>query len=144
MKHLTTCIICLVITGIFLLSCTKKETTQSEAQTLYTNLYSKGGAVHNELLSKFAYKLMKSDSKLSLKLNNIDLKYVNSRTGTFPRSIAEPAKELEELRDEINHAVAEEVIPVSISYLEESGFYQQIQASAGDYVKSKVPDWLGW
>ncbi|WP_330974081.1 hypothetical protein [Niabella digestorum] len=127
MKHLTAFLTCLAITGVLFISCSKKETPQTEKQTLYTDLYSKGGVVHNELLNKFANKLMKSDSKLSLKLNNIALKYINTRTGTIPRSVAPSTQELTELQNEINQAVAEEVLPVSISYLQGNGFYQQFE-----------------
>jgi hypothetical protein len=38
----------LAITSLLFTSCSKKETPQNENQTLYKDLYSKGGIVHNE------------------------------------------------------------------------------------------------
>lgn len=70
---------------------------------------------------------MKNDSKLSLKFNNIALRYVRLWSGTFPRSVAPSTEKLTTLENEINYAVAEEVLPVSVSYLKDIGFYQQIE-----------------
>ncbi|MFT4095359.1 MAG: hypothetical protein QM640_17155 [Niabella sp.] len=60
-RKITLAILPLLIAAFCMLiySCNKKESIKNEETTSYSNLYSKGGVVHNELLSAFADKLLK-------------------------------------------------------------------------------------
>ncbi|MFT4095360.1 MAG: hypothetical protein QM640_17160 [Niabella sp.] len=53
------------------------------------------------------------------------LKHQEALKGAFPRTAA-PSSEMNQLQTEVNEAVAEEVLPVAIAYLEENGFNEQI------------------
>jgi hypothetical protein len=138
MKKLITSITLLLIIGIVVISCSKKESISNEKLTPFSALYNKGGIVHNELLSIFLDSLVKNNSKLSKKLKSIALKYPNLHKHTAEGDIAMmtmsdyDSEQFVRLRDEINTVVAEEVLPISISYLEQNGFYNDFYSAGID------------
>lgn len=137
------CIVSFVFMSILLTSCSKQQNSRSSKSLSYSDLYSGGGIVHNQLLGSFVAELENSNSELSIKLNNIVLQYKNAARGTFPRTVAPSTEELTELQYQINAAVTHEVIPVSISYLQNNGFYERIQQEGiedPEFVVSRVVD----
>jgi hypothetical protein len=132
MKKIIKSISFLLLVGISLMSCSKKETLQNEKVLPFSNLYKNGGVVHNELLSVFLDSVIKNDFKLSQKIKTIVSKYHASQKSkgdikTIVMSYKEEisSDEFVRLRDEINAVVADEVIPTSISYLEQNGYYNE-------------------
>ena len=125
MRKLNTSITFLAILVLLFISCSKKEAPQVETPKPFSNLYKNGGVAHNESLNAFIKELDKRDSKLSSKIKSITKKYAALHTSrsTLARETGLSSQGFAELRDDINRVVAEEVVPISISYLEANGYY---------------------
>lgn len=133
MKKLFTIFNSLVFLSFFLFACSKKDNILSENLPPFSNLYKKGGVVHNELLNVFLDSMIKNNSKLSQKIKTIALKYPalnKTKDNNVVKAMSTTnSDQLAELRDEINTIVAEEVLPISISYLEQNGFYNDFYSA---------------
>lgn len=133
MKKLITSVTLLLTIGLLIMSCSKKENIENEKPVPFENLYKKGGIVHNELLTVFLDSLIKNDSKLSQKLKSIGLKYsaLHKTKGELAiMTMSEnDSEQFTKLRDEINTVVAEDILPISISYLEQNGYYNDFYSA---------------
>jgi hypothetical protein len=133
MKKSFTVINFILSLSLFLVACSKNNNISSEKISSFSKIYQKGGVVHNELLDIFLDSLIKNNNKLSQKIQTLALKYpalnkaneINLMRGMSSVNV----NQLEELRDEINSIVASEVLPISVSYLEQNGFYNDFYSA---------------